>query len=153
MPHFTCACGARYRFPESAVGKHGKCKKCGAVFTLEPDEEGPIPLADEPGIADEFAAAAERAKAAAAAGPAPPTTPPGFVPPPVVIERAEQPESGNLGSYFSALLSTFMFVTRPHNLVVFIIVWPILCLQKILLPAAPLIGMLLPLALIVSVGR
>lgn len=144
MPRYTCECGVRYRFPDSAVGKRGKCDKCGAVFTLEPDEEGPIPIADEPPVVDEFAAAAERVSAAVQAGvqsrSGPPTLPPGVSPPVVVIESASEEASSGLGGYFGALLSTLVFVKRPHNLVIFIIVWALLCLEGIILPAARLIG-------------
>ncbi len=46
MAKYECACGAKYKFPDSAIGKKAKCKRCGAVFTLG-DDTGPIPLADD----------------------------------------------------------------------------------------------------------
>jgi len=62
MPRLTCACGARYRFDDDAVGKRAKCKKCGTVFTIKADEEdGVIPFAAEPDMMGEIAAAAKRA--------------------------------------------------------------------------------------------
>ncbi len=48
MAKFTCSCGARYKFPDTLRGKRAKCKKCGEVFTLEVEDEGVIPIADEP---------------------------------------------------------------------------------------------------------
>ena len=67
MPTIHCQCGAKYRFPESSIGKRAKCKKCGTVFVLEPDDdEGTIPLADDAEVRDEVAVAAEEAKAATA---------------------------------------------------------------------------------------
>ncbi|UCC29569.1 MAG: rhomboid family intramembrane serine protease [Phycisphaerales bacterium] len=67
MPTSHCQCGAKYRYSESSIGKRAKCKKCGAVFTLKPeDDDGPIPLTDDSDMRDEIAAAAARARAAAA---------------------------------------------------------------------------------------
>ncbi len=43
-----CACGARYRVPDSAMGKHVRCKKCGDKFViplLEKVEES-VPLSE-----------------------------------------------------------------------------------------------------------
>ena len=67
MPTSHCQCGAKYRYGESSIGKRARCKKCGTVFTLTPeDEEGPIPLSDDSDMRDEIAAAAARARTAAA---------------------------------------------------------------------------------------
>lgn len=68
MPKFQCACGAKYRFPDSAMGKKAKCKRCGVVFTLEVDEDGPIPIAKDPPdfgdspLVDKVAAAESRVR-------------------------------------------------------------------------------------------
>lgn len=44
----TCACGARFRVPTSAVGKKAKCPKCGVVFTIQAGEmaQAPAPSAN-----------------------------------------------------------------------------------------------------------
>lgn len=48
MPTQHCECGVKYRFPESAIGKRAECKKCGAIFKIQPEvEQETIPLADE----------------------------------------------------------------------------------------------------------
>lgn len=44
---FTCACGKRFRVPEDAAGKKGKCSACGAMNRV-PDTGGGIPLEVEP---------------------------------------------------------------------------------------------------------
>jgi hypothetical protein len=43
---YECGCGARYRAPDSAAGRRARCKKCGAVFTLQstPAAESPPPI-------------------------------------------------------------------------------------------------------------
>ena len=47
MPTQRCECGAKYRFPESSLGKRAKCKKCGAVFKLTgKEDDGTIPICD-----------------------------------------------------------------------------------------------------------
>ena len=50
MPRIRCACGARFSFAESSVGKKAKCARCNAILTLIPDKEdsGVIPFAEEP---------------------------------------------------------------------------------------------------------
>ncbi len=48
MPTQYCQCGAKYRFPDSSIGKRAKCKKCGAVITLADEgANSPILLADD----------------------------------------------------------------------------------------------------------
>ncbi|MCO6436364.1 MAG: hypothetical protein J5J06_04670 [Phycisphaerae bacterium] len=39
----SCACGARFRVPTSAVGKKAKCPKCGVVFTIQAGEMAQAP--------------------------------------------------------------------------------------------------------------
>lgn len=137
MPTQRCPCGAKYRFPDSALGKRAKCKKCGAVFTLEPEEdEGAIPIA-EPGIEDEFAAAAEQAAAAPAAAERPPPLSAAYLPSaesagrlgPAVVEETAAPTS-----YARSLLATLLFPTSIRNLATFIIILGILSVGELLLP-------------------
>ena len=53
MPTKHCECGAKYRFPEESVGKRAKCKKCGAIFTLEDEDEiKVVPLAEPDSLGD-----------------------------------------------------------------------------------------------------
>lgn len=48
MARQQCACGVVFRFSESAIGKRGKCKHCGAVFLLTGEcTIDTIPIADE----------------------------------------------------------------------------------------------------------
>lgn len=132
MPKQKCQCGAKYTFPESAVGKRAKCAKCGAVMTLrDAEDQGPIRIAgDSNGITD--------GSAVAVASPA--TLGPAFVPPVPIIEEAvvERPPPGYAGALFGA----FTFLRSPQNIIVFVIVWFLLFVQAALLPAAGCIGVI-----------
>jgi hypothetical protein len=127
--------------PDSAIGKRAKCKKCGAVFTVEaPEEEGPIPIADEP-----FPLAGDL-DSAIARGEAPPTSPPtGFdgaaVPPAPAVDMSKIGEAYKPPgrSYWQNLFWTFLFPASPGNLVTFIALW-------FALTFLPLFGALLPCA-------
>ena len=35
----SCQCGKKYSVPEATIGKKGKCKSCGEIFTAKIDEE------------------------------------------------------------------------------------------------------------------
>ena len=48
MRDCICPCGARYHVDEASVGKRAKCKKCGVVFKLEPEELGVIAIKEDP---------------------------------------------------------------------------------------------------------
>ncbi len=135
MTRQACTCGAVYRFPESAVGKRAKCKKCGAVFTLEDDAEGPIPIADEPDAANGVG----RVPLVSNGGGAIPTT--GMAGTSVVVEEAPRPRS-----YFASLLDTLTFLKRGHNLITFVFVWAVLCTNALLSMIRPF-GWILQLAI------
>ena len=48
MARQQCACGVVFRFPDSSIGKRGKCKHCGEVFLLTGEYTiDTIPIADE----------------------------------------------------------------------------------------------------------
>lgn len=150
MPTQRCECGAMYRFPESAVGKRAKCKRCGTVLTLTGDDEiSPIPIADD-GLMDEMAAA-ERSKTAPAK-PGESGTPTHVGPP---VSEAYLPSSeatGRLGkvvierdvappSYWKSLFTTLMFPSTAGNLVTFVFVWGMLFVSAALLSAAGILGL------------
>lgn len=142
MPKHTCDCGARYSFPDSAVGKRAKCQKCGQVLTLGEDNEGPITVAPEFGLADEAAAAVERRRVDETSRHESEPVP--GVPPRVVIERAseEEPRSSSSTGYFTNLLSTVLFVRKPQNVIMFLFLWGMLSFQAILLSAAGCLGLI-----------
>lgn len=49
----TCdACGARFKAPDSAAGKKGKCKKCGAVISVPVPEPVGVPEAEPDDLYD-----------------------------------------------------------------------------------------------------
>ena len=123
MPRYQCVCGAKFRFLDSAIGKKAKCKRCGAVFTLA-DEDGPIPIADEPPaaydspLADEFAGNADIARSQAASnlsgggGPLSPSVSPQLVDLP-------SPARG----YFEAILWTIFFPSSIRNMLTYLAIW------------------------------
>lgn len=143
MAEIECECGAKYRFPDSAIGKRAKCKNCGAIITLKPPEdEGTIPITDDSPFMDEMASAAERAEAASDE---PPLVSPAYFPSPdsagrlgkVIIEEPETPPS-----YLKSLTDTFLFLTSVQNVIAFLFIWLIVALGEILLPAAGCIGLI-----------
>ncbi len=132
MPRCTCPCGARYKVPETSLGKKSKCKKCAAVFTLEADEEGILAIAPEPesehvsAFAMEAQAAARSAKAAAARA---------HPEEQEAEQRAQAPVRSVVErSYATDVLWTFLFPSSPSNLITFI-------------GACAVRGILLPLAM------
>lgn len=151
MPTTHCQCGAKYRYAESSIGKRARCKKCGAVFTLTPeDDEGVIPLADEHEMRDEMAAAAEQPRATAI-----PKQGEVFVPtgsPGAAGTHGLGPAAAASGtlpprSYASDALWTFLFPSSPGNLVTFIVLWGVIVVAP-LVSCVPLIGFFLWLLVI-----
>ncbi len=150
-----CKCGAKYRYPESSIGKRAKCKKCGTIFTLKPeDDEGPIPIADDSDMRGEIAAAANRCKAIsaeqeeaearAAAAIALPHSGQSIRAQHVA---ASKPRMGTR-EYFRDLIATLVFLKKPASLISFVVMWVILALG-ILGAQIPLFGILL---LLMSLG-
>lgn len=118
MLNQTCACGARYRFDESSIGKRAKCKRCGVVFTLQGDE-APLTLASEPilRIEDQVVARQNRLDDA---------TLPGHESLNRNVESGSQPvvdSSSSSRNYRESTLRALLFPSSPHNLVTFIILW------------------------------
>lgn len=152
MAKYTCSCGARYKFPDSALGKRAKCKKCGAVFTLEVEDEGIFALADEPDFPQ-----------------------PSHLENPVDPEAAiNQPQQGEVftssghpvsrglsasdalqsdgeqtsaKSFTSDVLWTFLFPSTPTNLISFLVIWFAMVIAP-LAGCVPLIGLLLTIIVI-----
>ncbi len=144
MSHYACACGAKYRFPDSAVGKKAKCKKCGAVFTLAAEEEEILRIADEDPMVAESAMAAERIALAEVAAARAQGVAPGHAK--VVIERDEGANdtpavSTHVGLGFgSDVLWTFLFPASPGNLIAFVAIWIGLAIVAPVLSFIPLLG-------------
>ncbi len=131
MPTYRCECGAKYRFPESAIGRRARCKECSAVFTLEEDDTGPIPLADEPGRSrgthdllhaeGRVFAGPDLASDAALGLPSAP------------LQAAEPLRSAPLlgaltpaQGYGQSILWTFLFLASPRNMLTFVVAWVLL---------------------------
>jgi len=82
----TCdGCGARFKAPDAAAGKKGKCKKCGAVITIPVPEPVGAPAEEDDmyDIAEPAPAPAKPYKPAGtsdAVAPAPPYRPPPPIP-------------------------------------------------------------------------
>ncbi len=108
MPLQICECGAKCRFPASALGRRGKCPTCGAVLTLTGAEPtNIIPIADEPAVPD----VTPTARAAGFDAPQPISSPP-------IIEA---PASSR--GYAASVLDAFLFAWRLDNLITFLVLW------------------------------
>ena len=130
MPTYECSCGARYRFSLASVGKKSKCKRCGAVFVLADEDEGPIRLSDVDGAGGDDLGAGERSTsphpipggAVAHVDEPVPRAPHDrhSVSPPLV--DAQDPSRGSR----EGVLGTLLFPSAPQNLIPFLAVWFIL---------------------------
>jgi len=139
-----CSCGAKFKVPDESLGKKAKCKKCGSVFKLTEEDEGLIPIADDPwpDMGEIAQAASSAASAAATSAPKPP---PGYKG--VIIETADSSDSsddrenkaqGSRG-FLSSVVWTLLFPTTPVNLLVFVGIFLILVFGQVA-SFAPLIG-------------
>lgn len=144
MPIQRCTCGAKYRLPESAVGKRVKCKKCGAVFSVKTDRSPDRDASMEDDVFAELAAAATKAKAApvvprtdqdASAQPSPSVVT-------AVPRRAPQsPQTSRaLGAFITDFFKSMQLLFSAGNLIVFLIVWFLLVLGHVILPFAFCLG-------------
>lgn len=134
MPRHSCNCGAKYRFPESAIGKRSKCKQCGAVFTLFDDEAGVIPIADDIAASgDDSSEAGARPLIAAQGEIFAPTGSPASV---HSLGPSAEPMMGDTPKpgFSTDVLWTFLFPTSPGNLITFIVIWVVL----LIIPIIPL---------------
>lgn len=125
MPTQRCECGAMYRFPESAVGKRAKCKRCGTVLTLTGDDElSPIPIAEDDVMDETPAADGSNITKAASEALQPIST--AYLPTaesrsrlgPVVIEPTP-----TVKSYPRSVLAAFLFLASLQNLLTFLFLW------------------------------
>ncbi len=139
MPSFRCECGAKYKFPDSALGKKAKCKKCGVVFRLKPPDTSTIPIADESPFAAEISSAARKAP------PPAPKPPPNY--PGLVIETAEDSKTSTREAtddvpakgYWGSIFWTLFFPSNIGNLITFLVIWFVLSLVPLF--AASWIGL------------
>ncbi len=143
MPTQYCECGAKYRFPDSAVGKRAKCKKCGTILVLRaelddgtlaiaPEEPSPAPTAHSQ--VDSISAAPQQGKIFKS--PAPADTPP----PRGTVESA--PAADGKRGYWSDVLWTFLFPANPSSLITFLVIWGFMTVAP-LVACVPLIGFFL----------
>lgn len=144
MPHFTCECGAKYRFAESAIGRRAKCKKCGTSFLLAPNSSGttisvakdpaPPPSVSRPPVTRARITTEDRGSAPPPVIPSPLET----LSPPLFVKA--DPSRG----YVSSILWTLVFPSTPHNLATFIALWLALTMG----PLVPFIGFFIGLFLL-----
>jgi predicted Zn finger-like uncharacterized protein len=131
MATFTCpGCGAEYRLPEGAAGKKVRCHKCNHISrvpedtVLLPQDDGPIPIADEP---DDFMAEAAAAAARGHAGaPAPLATPHTSEEADGYVRTGRIPDQRGAGRTFWGDVGwSFCLLAQPGNMATFFIVWMI----------------------------
>ncbi len=134
MPVQNCACGAQYKIAESSFGKKATCRKCGAIMLLgqapirdqtpSPQDEGMIPLADDDGLMDEFAEAAERAQAASATSSRPADRTDDAPDVSRAILRNEgDPSTGSMSGFVYAVLKSFAFPLSLNGLMTLLAIW------------------------------
>lgn len=151
MVTYKCECGAKYKLPETSVGKKAKCKHCGKVFTV-PGEAAKKPAASDPDdLFAEISAAVERSKGAAA------TERPTIDPVAVALSgqsstvtaapiRTSAPVgptvTGALAGYGNALLRALQFPFSINNIIIFVLLWFILTVKVTILPFAGCVGLI-----------
>lgn len=150
MAKHLCSCGAKYKLPDTAIGKKAKCKHCGAVFTVRGDS--PKAAADSGGASQtepddlfaEIAAAAARGRAQPAIERRAPVDE-GVV----HIERAPSIEhdtrrslvhKSDYAKFLGEILKAMQFPFSVSNLIIFGFVLLLLCVKDVLLPAALCLG-------------
>ena len=147
MPTQHCKCGAKYRFPDTSLGKHAKCKKCGETFVLRDEEEqGVLALTPEdPSIAP---VRAESGVPGPQQGqvflPHEPTLAIG----PGSLSSKPSPRMEDAPrSYWSNVLWSFLFPAEPASLITFMIIWFVMSLAPLL---SRLFGMGFLLSLLIN---
>lgn len=134
MPTCLCGCGAKYKVPETSLGKKAKCKKCDAVFTLEADD-GVIPISPP----DDDFRGTFAAEAAATAAHMPEATVPRMTTATTAAMEAiavgktlaDRPKASR--GYWDSILWTILFPADPRNIVVFVILWICLGMLQVVL--------------------
>lgn len=150
MLSHRCVCGQAYRLPDSSAGKKARCKKCGVIFEVPKPEPVPRSNPDDFLLA-EFTNATQRpvqktALVREVESEADYDAPREYASSPHRPESATAaPEydgsAGRMSKYLQDVLWSFLFPTNPSNLIVFIIVWLVLCFSATLLAAAGPFGM------------
>ncbi len=152
MPSYKCKCGAKYKLPETSIGKKAKCKHCNLVFVVKDDKQAaPKQIESDPNdLFADIEAAVSRSKTetatervtvdpyaamTAAYGPAVVTATPS------APSKATKTPSVATG-YGHALLRALQFPFSIHNGIVFMIIWFILAVQGTILPRAGCVGLL-----------
>jgi len=107
MPIYRCKCGAKYKIPESAVGRRVRCKKCDHLFTVPKAEPEIIPFAVVP--EEETGTFAPQFESS------PDHPDDGLAPAPIEV-RAEK-------GYAQSVLWAFLFLSQPGNLITFFFLW------------------------------
>lgn len=115
MPTYQCDCGARYRVPNTAVGRKAKCMKCGEAFVI-PHDEDTIPLAAEPQELSPLPGMRQSVSASAVAA-TEGDIPQAIASAPLMARRG--PSTG----YWDSILWTVLFPATPSDLLTFVIIW------------------------------
>ena len=136
MAVHVCTCGARYRIPDSAVGKRARCKHCGAELTLT---GGDSSEARAPGPR-----AGARGSDEAARGPRPGNPPPHDL---VRYPVARDGDTVHPRRGFAASVGwSFLFVIAPSDLASFLAIWVAFTVAPFL-GCIPYVGMIVSIAL------
>ncbi len=130
MPRYDCKCGAHYKLPEGSQGKRARCKKCGATFVV-PGEKPAPPLPPEDDVYSVLEQAAAQSHQAAAAGPSALEAAvavgdeggPRRTPRSVAEMPAARGAAGTLPGFLADAAWAFLFITKPSNLVIALLVW------------------------------
>lgn len=126
MPSIHCDCGAKYKFPDSAIGKRAKCKKCGVVLTLEDEDEDSIfAIAPDP----------EFDRPVARFAPPMPCSEPSTA---RAASHVEMPSGDR--SFAGGIVWALLFLATPANLIPFFCIWFLLTLAQFL-PRLGWVGM------------
>lgn len=148
MPEVHCECGARYRAPEAAAGKQGRCRRCGRTLTIPTQTPASTSPLDD--LLDLPAAPPTPPPPAAAASPG--DASPGAAPSGDAPVEARLLDAGTLryaaragggaglltaaglpdGSYAASVARTFLFCMNGRNVATFIVLWLIMSLQMVL---------------------
>ncbi|MCG3136900.1 MAG: hypothetical protein HJJLKODD_00738 [Phycisphaerae bacterium] len=125
MPNVTCTCGAKFRFPDSVIGKKAKCRQCGHIFEITTEDEGELELVPEEPVVISGTAATIAAPAAAAHAPQ--------------IGRAFHAAgaaASAMGTYLASLGKALIFPVHKSNIINFLIIAVILAFSVFLRFAA-----------------
>ena len=136
MPAVSCGCGAKYKVPDSAIGRRARCKTCGAMFEVRL-AAGPDPvvsLDDLSALERGSAMAAPEQARRVAQAPRPEAALSTALPDTVAYAAQDVPaddQAGALLSFFGALVRVFLFPAQRRNLVTFLTAWTVLAVALI----------------------